>query len=146
MTDVSRVLGLASGQIAPATGMEIHFLKVVAGTALPCSPEEQEWFEEWKREVSRQENQSETQALTDQLQRQQIEIVALRKEIEALTQRLAKLSPEELARIAEAERKALAKERRKQRIEYEKRDEFAKRLAAEKSGAIIWKSSCVERH
>lgn len=43
-TTQERIQGLADGSIAPASGMEIHFVSVCKGKAEPCSIEEREWF------------------------------------------------------------------------------------------------------
>ncbi len=40
----TRIIGLANGSIPPQTGMEIHFVNVCRGKAMPCSTEEHEWF------------------------------------------------------------------------------------------------------
>ncbi len=39
---------LIAGTRQPLNGMEIHFLKVIKGTNLPCTPEEKEWFKWWQ--------------------------------------------------------------------------------------------------
>lgn len=46
MTDEEerRVIAIATGQIPPSSGMEIHFLKVLAGQAIACSIEERKWL------------------------------------------------------------------------------------------------------
>ena len=39
---------LIAGTRPPSNGMEKHFLKVIKGTNLPCTPEEKEWFQWWQ--------------------------------------------------------------------------------------------------
>jgi hypothetical protein len=43
------LMELVLGLREPETGMEKHFLKVIKGQSIACSPEEKEWFEWWKK-------------------------------------------------------------------------------------------------
>lgn len=51
MTDEQKIslTALISGQRSPQNGLEFHFLKVVSGNAIPCSPIENEWYVFWKK-------------------------------------------------------------------------------------------------
>lgn len=43
--EIDRVKLLTRGAVLPKPGMEMHFLRVIRGEAIPCSPKEREWFE-----------------------------------------------------------------------------------------------------
>ena len=45
---IARLKDLVNGNREPANGMEKHFLKVVKGNGLACTPELKEWLKWWK--------------------------------------------------------------------------------------------------
>jgi hypothetical protein len=42
---------LIKGERPPESGMEKHFLNVLNGNALPCSPQEKEWHQYWLQNI-----------------------------------------------------------------------------------------------
>lgn len=44
MSNLARIISLASGHTSPQNGMEIHFAKVLANEATACSDEERAWI------------------------------------------------------------------------------------------------------
>lgn len=158
MKDAERIISLASGEIAPRNGMEIHFLRVVKGNALPCSAEELAWLRIWQEHKGYSYPAAETRGtnqlsealeqldatranLNEQLDRSKKKIdelehlvKVLTKENGALKAQMAKVSQEEWKRIEAIDHAKREADEKKQRIEYEKRDELAKRIAAEKFG------------
>ena len=47
-----RIRDIAEGRVAPANGMEKHFLRVLKGDARPCSPEEREWVSYYNAQLT----------------------------------------------------------------------------------------------
>jgi phage/conjugal plasmid C-4 type zinc finger TraR family protein len=45
------IISLVNGDQKPISGMEIHFLKVVAGQGCACTPKEKRWFSFWREYV-----------------------------------------------------------------------------------------------
>lgn len=78
MADIAKIIALANGHIAPATGMEIHFLKVLAGEALPCSLEESEWVEIFRA----QKNEGMKPEVDPSIARWRMEIDDLRNQLD----------------------------------------------------------------
>jgi septal ring factor EnvC (AmiA/AmiB activator) len=158
MKDAERIISLASGEIPPKSGMEIHFLRVLKGDALPCSAEEREWLKIWQEHngypylaaetrgtnnLSEALKQSETTRanLNEQPDRSKKKIEELEDRVKVLTNengalkaQMAKVSAEEWERIETIDRAKKEAYAKKQRIEYEKRDELAKRIAAQQIG------------
>lgn len=137
MSDVDRILALATGQTPPANGMEIHFLKVIAGEALPCGPEERNWLQIWEQQVTVGEIERLKQLNEEQAQ----EIYRLQEELRDIKIKLGKVSEAEWERIAaidEVKAKAQAQieqvNKEKERADYELRQKFAQRLAKERAG------------
>lgn len=50
--EVTALSQLIEGHRAPEDGMERHFLRVITGDAMPCSPKEQEWYQHWRQASS----------------------------------------------------------------------------------------------
>ncbi len=48
--ELEKLKQLIAGKRSPSDGMETHFLRVINGDALPCSPKEREWYEYWRQE------------------------------------------------------------------------------------------------
>lgn len=45
--EILEINQLANGIRSPKNGMEKHFLRVIAGEAIPCSSKEEKWFRYW---------------------------------------------------------------------------------------------------
>jgi uncharacterized protein YifE (UPF0438 family) len=53
-SEKQRVIDLVTGQIQPGSGIEKHFLRVVNGFGMACSPEEKQWiafYREYRKPV-----------------------------------------------------------------------------------------------
>lgn len=50
--EVTKLNHLIEGRRVAEDGMERHFLCVISGEALPCSPKEQEWYQHWQQALS----------------------------------------------------------------------------------------------
>lgn len=49
--ELEKLKQLIAGKRQPSDGMETHFLRVINGDALPCSPREREWYQYWQQET-----------------------------------------------------------------------------------------------
>jgi len=47
--ELEKLRQLVAGKRPPSDGMETHFLRVINGDALPCSPKEREWYQYWRQ-------------------------------------------------------------------------------------------------
>ena len=53
--EVDSLTRLIEGKRTPKDGMETHFLRVIQGQAMPCSPLERAWYQYWKDGLHRVE-------------------------------------------------------------------------------------------
>lgn len=64
--------------------MEIHFLRVLAGEAIPCSPEEREWVEIWGEHTKPTCDGAPFEDLKAEIEAQKFKIRSLEQKIEDL--------------------------------------------------------------
>lgn len=81
--DEERIIALAEGRISPNNGMEVHFIRVVKGDAMPASQEEKDWLLAYRR--AKGNDSAQTSAISGDLT---FEIGRLKKQNESLIGRL----------------------------------------------------------